>query len=339
MRKSVDKIVITNLPSFYKINLYNEINKNCKLLVVYTWDHADGRNDDFYKGEMKFDHIFLHKNIIVKVAQLMKIILTTSYKELILGGWDSVSLWIGAFLSQRRKNSVVVESSIHESTTTGLKGIVKRIFLSRISKVYASGKSQKELVETLGFNKKILITKGVGIFNYIKQPSYIERYQVKKFLFVGRLTAVKNLQFLIRVFNTLPDYTLTIVGFGELEAELKNMAANNIVFTGAIANKQLSSIYQEHDVFILPSYSEVWGLVVEEALNNGLPVIVSDRVGCAEEVIAVGESGLIFKNSDEDSLRNCIDMIQNIEIYNKMRKFISELNFEEIEQAQAQCYV
>lgn len=339
MRKSVDKIIITNLPSFYKINLYNEINKSCKLLVIYTWDHSHGRNQDFFEGTMHFDHIHLNKGSFSRLCQLIKLIYSISYKELILSGWDSIPLWVGALISCKCKNSIVVESSLYESSTTGLKGLIKRLFLSRVSKVYASGKGQKSLVEELGFHKDIIITKGVGIFNFISQPPYTERDQVSKFLFVGRLTAVKNLNFLIRVFNELPTCELTIAGFGELESELMAIASENIKFLGAVPNKHLSKVYQDHDVFILPSYSEVWGLVVEEALNNGLPVIVSDRVGCADEIIEDGTNGLIFKNNDAQSLHDCIKKIQNIELYNKMRRSISELNFEEIERMQAQCYL
>lgn len=339
MRESVDKIIITNLPSFYKVNLYNEINKSCKLLVIYTWDHSYGRNQDFFDGTSQFDHVHLRKDGALRIFQMMKIIFSTNYRELILSGWDSVLLWIGAFISSKSKNSIVVESSLYESSTTGLKGLVKRLFLSRVSKVYASGKSQKALVEELGFNSNIIITKGVGIFNYISQPPYSERYQVTKFLFVGRLTAVKNLHLLIQVFNNLPNCELTIAGFGELEFELKSIASQNIKFLGAVPNKQLTKVYQEHDVFVLPSYSEVWGLVVEEALNNGLPVIVSSRVGCTDEIIEDGRNGLIFKNNDADSLLSCIHRIQNVDLYNKMRKHISELDFVEIERAQAQCYI
>lgn len=339
MRKSVDKIIITNLPSFYKINLYNEINKSCKLLVIYTWDHSHGRNQDFFEGTMHFDHIHLNDGGVFRILKLIKVISSYKYRELILSGWDSFPLWIGAFISCKSKNSIVVESSLYESSITGLKGFVKQLFLSRVSKVYASGNSQKALVEELGFQNKIVITKGVGVFNYIPQPPYIERDKVSKFLYVGRLTAVKNLQFLIRVFSILPNCELTIVGFGELESELKAMAPRNITFMGAVPNKYLFQVYQEHDVFILPSYSEPWGLVVEEALNNGLPVIVSDRVGCADEIIEDGINGLIFKNNDTQSLHDCIKKIQNIEIYNKMRRSISELDFEEIERMQAQCYL
>ena len=337
MKKVVDKLIITNLASFYKINLYNEINKHQKLLVLYTNDHAKGRNDDFYKGEMKFDHIFLHKNIIVKVAQLMKIILTTSYKELILGGWDSLSLWLGAFISPKKKNALVVESSYLESTTSGVKGFVKRVFVSRISKVYASGKAQRKITDDLGFKGCTIITKGVGIFNYIKQPDYESRQEVKNFLYVGRLTAVKNLEYLVDKFNKHPELSLTIIGFGELENNLKAMANTNITFLGAINNSDLHKYYKMADVFVLPSVVEPWGLVVEEALNNGTPVMVSDKVGCADEVIN-SENGVVF-SLNPDNFEEQLAKIRDVERYNEMRKAISTMDFECIEQYQVNCYL
>lgn len=96
-----------------------------------------------------------------------------------------------------------------------------------------------------------------------------------------------------RLKNTLPSLRLTIVGFGEQEDELRALAGANVTFAGAVNNKRLPEIYQAHDVFILPSKSEPWGLVVEEALNNGMPVIVSDRVGCHKALINA-QNGLVF---------------------------------------------
>ena len=86
MKKSVDKIIITNLPSFYKINLYNEIAKQINILVIYTFDHAQGRNNDFYSGEMRFEHIFLSQSTSKRIRQLFGILHNTDYKEIIIGG-------------------------------------------------------------------------------------------------------------------------------------------------------------------------------------------------------------------------------------------------------------
>lgn len=331
------KVIITNLPSFYKINLYNAINKHCKVLVIYTGDGADGRNNDFYRGTMEFEHIFLRRNRLTRIIELCKILWFNKYVELIIGGWDSIPMWVSAFCSSKKKNSIVIESSYLESSTEGFKGFLKRLFISRISKVYASGKAQRKITDSLRFRGKTIITKGVGVFNYIKQPEYKPRSDVKNFLFVGRLIHVKNLEYLVSKFNNHPDLRLTIIGFGELEQRLKTIAKPNIEFLGAIDNNKLSTYYQAADVFILPSTSEPWGLVIEEALNNGTPVMVSDKVGCAEEIIN-NDNGVIF-SIEADNFDEKLSEIRDIERYNSMRKHISTMDFERIEQQQVECYL
>lgn len=337
MKKSVDKIIITNLPSFYKINLYNEIAKQINILVIYTFDHAQGRNNDFYSGEMRFEHIFLSQSTSKRIRQLFGILHNTDYKEIIIGGWDSISMWVGAMVSQKQKNALVIESSYIESSTSCIKGLIKRLFLSRITKVYASGLAQRKISDNLGFKGETVITKGVGVFNYIKQPPYTSREEVRRFLYVGRLVAVKNIEFIIDKFNKHPELELTIIGFGELEEKLKAMAKDNIKFLGAVDNKDLYKHYQRADVFILPSKSEAWGLVVEEALNNGTPVMISNKVGCSEEIIN-SENGVIF-SLDSDDFEEQLSKIRDIQRYNKMREYISKMDFDSIEKQQVNCYI
>lgn len=333
-----DIVFITNLPSFYKNNLYNEIAKHRKICVIYTGHGNQERNTDFYKGEANFKQIFLESLSLNEIIKFLKIIRQIKYKELIVGGWDSIFFWLSVVVSPKYKNSVVCESSYHESNISGLSGFIKKLFLKKISRGYVSGKAQEKLLELLGFKGINIITKGVGVFNYIKQPEYVSKAVVKKFIYVGRLAQEKNLEFLIKVFSERSDIELHIVGFGSLEDELKSISTSNVIFHGAIPNEKLSEFYQKMDVFILPSKSEPWGLVVEEALNNGLPVIVSDRVGCAEEI--VNESnGFIFKYDSKEDLNSKIDSIMDIDIYNKLRLNISKLNFEEIEMAQIRKYI
>ena len=135
------------------------------------------------------------------------------------------------------------------------------------------------------------------------------------------------------MFNSLPQYNLYLAGFGEQEDDLKALSKENIHFLGAVNNKELPAIYQKMDVFVLPSKSEPWGLVIEEALNNGLPVIVSDRVGCAEEIIN-DTNGIVFKLDEPSALNAAIVRMAEPNRYNFYRKNISKMNFEEIENKQ-----
>ncbi len=333
-------IYITNIPSFYKINLFNKIAEQRNILVIFTKHASKERNTDFIAGERNFKYISIGNYVgIFKTIKLILILLRNSYNKLILGGLDSKELWAAAFISPKRKNCIVIESSIFESITTGFKGFIKRIFLKRVTTAYVSGKAQKELALALEFKGELIITKGVGIFNIIEQPVFCPKDKVKKFIYVGRLSAEKNLKHLVYTFNQLPDLQLNIVGFGSLEKKLKSIAKNNTIFHGAIDNKELSNYYQSNDVFILPSKSEPWGLVVEEALNNGLPVIVSNKVGCSSEIIIEDKNGIIFQLDEIDGLRKAILKMTDISYYNSLRKNISTMNFEFIAKEQTNCYL
>lgn len=340
MKKRYDTIFITNLPAFYKLNLYNQIAKRMKILVIFTESTDSERNADFYVGDRYFESISLAGlSTIGQIKELSSLLSGTEYKEFLIGGWDRLIYWFAAFWFPRSKNALLVESSYLESITTGPKGMLKRLFVSRIFKAYVSGKSQMRLVDSLGFKGAYRITKGVGLYNRIEKPTFTTIKKVSNFIYVGRLSPEKNLEFLIRTFAKFPELTLNIVGFGPLEAHLKSIAGTNIIFHGAIGNKKLSSYYQSNDVFILPSLSEPWGLVVEEAYNNGIPVIVSDKVGCADEIVRNGETGLIFQLDDPDSLSSVIEAIQDVTLYNVIRQNVAEMDFEKIENEQVGCYL
>lgn len=332
------KIIVTNIPAFYKIRLYNEVNKKVSLTVIFTEAIESDRNEDFVNGTMEFNYKILEGSVIEKIRTALAIVSGIDYNELLLGGWDHPVLWALAFRFPKCKNAFFIESSYFESRTNGFKGFLKSLFVKRISKIYASGKSQRRITDNLGFKGETVLTKGVGVFNYIPQPTYKPKTVVKNYFYVGRFVEVKNLKFLISVFNELPQYNLYLAGFGEQEQELRELSKDNIHFLGTIENKKLSAIYQQMDVFVLASKIEPWGLVVEEALNNGIPVIVSDRVGCAEEIID-RSNGLIFHYNDKGALVAAIHKMAEIDFYNRLRYNISKLNFEEIEQAQIACYL
>lgn len=339
--KKYKKIFITNLPSFYKVNLLNKINEKEKIFVIFTGNTASIRNSDFFKLKLiEFDYKDLKELSSSKsYFFVLKIILFTKYDELIIGGWDESILWITNFFGKRNKKSLIVESSIYDSEITGLKAFAKKVFLKGISKVYASGKSQVALLRALSYSGIILKTKGVGLFNIQPQPIFVKRENILNFLYVGRLSPEKNLIKLIEVFNKHSYLFLNIVGFGPDEENLKKIANGNIIFHGPIDNVKLFKYYQKFDVFILPSVKEPWGLVVEEALNNGMPVIVSNRVGCSDEIVKVNNNGLIFNSEDLSSLEESILKMTDPSFYNSLRRNISEMNFKIIAEDQVNVYL
>lgn len=339
-----DYVIVTHIPAFYKVNLYNEIAKEISIFVVFiASDTAEKRADDFIVLEsIQFDYDVLHdgnfqdRDVAQNINKLKQILKPLLFKRLLVSGWDLKEFWYLVFTNIKLKNCLALESTIVESSPKGLKGLVKKIFLSRISTVFASGKLHIELLKALNYKGGIKITKGVGIINKPSSNPIKKEYK-KRFLYIGRLSKVKNLAMLIDVFNDLPDYSLTIIGDGEEKQFIKNIAKSNIVFKNQVENKNLKDEFLNNDMFILLSISESWGLVLEEALYFGLPVIVSENCG-ASELISDGENGFTVNPYDKNEIKNSILKINN-EVYSRLAKGAEEVGINKKDIEQVSSYI
>jgi 1,2-diacylglycerol 3-alpha-glucosyltransferase len=131
------------------------------------------------------------------------------------------------------------------------------------------------------------------------------------FLYVGRLAPEKNLQVLIQAFAAYVaaggTWSLVLVGDGPerqlLEEQCRRLGIKDKVrFAGLKTTKETIRYYAFAGCFLLPSSREPWGLVVNEAMAAGLPVIVSDRCGCAEDLVESGGNGYLFDPGNPDEL-------------------------------------
>ena len=135
--------------------------------------------------------------------------------------------------------------------------------------------------------------------------------QSQYFLYVGRLAPEKNLATLLRTFRRYIDdggtWSLVLVGTGPLEQYLKSTAdqlglTGLVHFAGFKDGQFLLPYYSFAGCFILPSIREPWGLVVNEAMASGLPVLVSTVCGCTPELVSSGVNGYSFAPGDEADL-------------------------------------
>lgn len=323
------KLFIQVSPAFYKTLFFNKLSKKERIRVVYQEKQGRAfRSSDFLSGEKEYDNYTQTGGKIKICFDIVKLLFSTHYDELIIGGYDTIYCWIAAFLSPVKKNSIIVESTYRETKKKGVFAILKRLFFKRVKKAYVCGKSHADLVKAFGFRGIIIDIGTVGLIHLVSQPSFEKREVVKNFIFVGRLTPVKNLEWLFNRFAQHPDLSLTIIGSGEIEKELKELAPKNVTFLGAIPNKDLPDYYRSADVFILPSYYETYGLVVEEALNNGTPVLLSHMVGCQDNLVVANNVGLVFQLDDIDDFEQKLKKICDIEFYNILRYNVSKMDFE-----------
>lgn len=129
------------------------------------------------------------------------------------------------------------------------------------------------------------------------------------FLFCGSLSWRKGVDLVARAFVRLArevaDVSLRIVGDGELRESLRRTlrpVEEHVEFTGFVPWEQLPVVYADADVLCVPSRYDGWGLVVPEGLASGLPVIASDRMGAALDLIQSGVNGWLTQAGDEEAV-------------------------------------
>lgn len=107
-----------------------------------------------------------------------------------------------------------------------------------------------------------------------------------------------------------PPAYLLIVGDGEersnLEARVRQSGLSSIRFLGFRNQTELPGIYELCDLFVLPSYNETWGLIVNEVMNVARPVIVTNRVGCQPDLVHDGFNGFVYPAFNVDALSRCL---------------------------------
>lgn len=128
------------------------------------------------------------------------------------------------------------------------------------------------------------------------------------FLFAGKLEPKKNPGLLLHTFRQLnnDEAHLIIAGNGVLEETLKSEYGANlqIHFIPFQNQKQMPGLYSACDIFVLPSQGpgETWGLSVNEAMACGRAVLVSDKCGCAIDLVINGKNGFVFENKNKKDL-------------------------------------
>ncbi|MHC1784986.1 MAG: glycosyltransferase family 4 protein [Anaerolineaceae bacterium] len=134
---------------------------------------------------------------------------------------------------------------------------------------------------------------------------------IRYFLCPARLSPVKNLARLIKSFSKYKadngKWDLVITGSGPLEQDLKTLSRdlrleNNVIFSGWKQIDDMPVFYGLASCMILPSISEPWGLVVNEAMASSLPVLVSNKCGCQPELCFRGVNGFDFNPFLEDEM-------------------------------------
>jgi glycosyltransferase involved in cell wall biosynthesis len=285
------------------------------------------------------------------------------YDYIISHGWNYASHWLVFITSFFYKIPVILRGEmplkqeyLKSKVKIFFKKIVLTILFKKIHGFLSIGSQNKDFYKYYGVQNERIYFAPYAIDNKFFRENYLKLKQKKdsirvkgkfdKFdkivLFVGKFISKKNPMDLVKAFHGVNNlkYCLIFVGDGEDRDRmedyiLKNNIAN-IFISGFKNQSELGEYYTIADLFVLPSgLGETWGLVLNEAMNYNLPILVSDTVGSSDDLIQ--KNGFAFKEGDIKDLSEKIKYMLSVEDLSGMGRnsynIVKKYSFENIESA------
>lgn len=352
-------VLLTEIISPYRIPVFNEIAKilGDRFMVLFFGESEKRRVWKIYRERIRFRNevlpgiLFQKENsnpYFLNPAVFCRLV-KYSPEIVILGGYQHPSSLLTLIYAKLFKKNIIIwcESNKYDQRSyLILKEAYKRWFVRNCDAYIAPGRASVEYLGLLGANpEKVRIAANAVDNDYFRQACAKYRdakeglkkskgYPGKLILYVGRLSDQKGVFDLLEAFRIIsarsPDSGLLLVGSGDKERRYKDFCLinnlRNVFFEGFIHQEELPFYYAIADVFVLPTHSDPWGLVLNEAMACSLAVISSDAAGAAHDLIVNGENGYIFKNGDIKQIVSCLeDVLGDEEKRIKMGKVSSEI--------------
>lgn len=249
-------------------------------------------------------------------------------------GWSSLAALVATHWAVKRNVRVLGMSDTNEydEPRRPLIEFVKRMVVSHYSAAFTGSRSQADYLSALGAPRDAIETgydvvanaffaagaaavRSSGKMPEIDGRALPEAMRGRYFLGVNRFVAKKNLPVLVRAYHAFrkgrgddpADWPLVLLGDGAergaIEHEIDRLGLRrHVLVPGFLQIDRLPEFYATAGAFVHASTTEQWGLVVNEAMASGLPVVVSRRCGCVEELVEDGVTGLTFDPFDETAI-------------------------------------
>ena len=246
--------------------------------------------------------------------------LFTSRPDIIIAGdlgIRSLVCWGAAMLVRARFILSSEEIASSAQGRTAIQKWLRRFLVKRADAYLAWGDAASQYLRTFGVQEDRIYSCAQAINNefWMRQADSLDRQSERDtlgmkgvvFLLVGRALRRKGFQNFLDAWARLPEEShsricAVIVGDGDYLGDLKDHATSaglsNVRFAGSQPAEQLARYYAAADIFVLPSLEDVWGLVVNEAMCFGLPVLASQFAGASQSLIAGSNVGTVFNPAD-----------------------------------------
>lgn len=323
--------------------LFEKLNEKFDLTMLMTRETL-ATDENMYQinyrkrpEKVKYE-IFSHSSFFSKYSVAWGIIPYLLFKDydLVISTDPHISeTWLSFLISKLRKKKFVIWTETFDWKRAPkaklIEPLVKLICKHADACVAVGTKSREYFIKKGASSNKIFIAPDTAqSYQIIKKVDNRDIKNKKIILYLSRIVPYKGLDILIKAFAKLEkeikNSFLLIAGKGSFEQEAKNLAKSleikNIKFLGPVDKEHIGFYYSICDVFVLPSTfrdydAECWGLVLNEAMAFGKPVISTDAVGGAYDLIIDGINGFRVKH---DNVEEIYKALKTILTNDKLRK-------------------
>lgn len=320
-------LFLTTIPSPYRVDFFNELGKECDLCVLFENDISVNR--DVSWKNFRFEHfrgLIFNKNIqslfLFKAFEMIKHIKHNKYDKIIISNFLTASGMIVVKYLKRKKIPYYLESDGgFAKNGKGFKEKLKKYIISGANGYFSTAEEHDKYYISYGAEESKLIRYP---FTSIKQSDVISSRitsdeqsfirqklgmsEEKIVLSVGRFTYDggygKGYDTLLKTSSMLPKTVGVYIVGGEPTEEFVKMksdlAADNVHFVEFKSKKELAEYYLASDLFVLMTRGDVWGLVINEAMSFGLPVITTNK--CIAGLEMVSDDRCILEPEDVEGL-------------------------------------
>lgn len=362
-------LFMTNLPTPYRVNFFNELAHYFDLTVVFEAKNIKSTKFNWINEDnFKFNYHFLTKSNLQKFIpnfRVLKYLKKDYYDYTILTNYSNATEIFSTLYVKLRKIKFFYEfdGAINRKESK-IKIFIKKILLMGAVGYYSPSESTDDVIRKYTNNHvKIMRYSFTSLFDkdILKEPlSRVERSEIRKKLninhekvviAVGQFIHRKGFDTLLKATNLMlsnSDVGIYIVG-GKPTKEFLSLVetgrnSKNVHFIEFLNSSELKELYKASDLFVLPTREDVWGLVINEALSNGLPVISTYNCVAAVELVKNHYNGILINSEDVNQLskildelvdnsdlldifsHNAIESVKNYTFENMAKQHFNELN-------------
>jgi len=308
-----------NIPSHYQADLFRSLTAQDQvdLMVILTESLSADRLALGWKPDVSDYRSVMLGN--ASLFQILKSVWSQRRRVHVLGGmWSNRKIMLAFILMRLFGVRHLIYSEVPDPLIqrSQFKVMVKhtfaRLMKTRHTGVLAISQMSMRYYLGLGFPEKYAYPFGYFLKSF-DAPLQTPPPERLKLIYIGQLIPRKGIDLLLEAISNLmtayPDFSLTLVGDGAERAQYEAQAkplGDRVQFVGAMPADQVRAYLGGFHALILPSRHDGWGVVINEALSLGVPVILSDGCG-AVDLIQDGQNGFVFANKDSRALQAAIE--------------------------------